>query len=208
MYEKYIKRILDFILSLIALIILSPIMIIIGILVKITSKGKIFFLQERLGKDGKVFKIIKFRTMIPNAEKIGDGLKVRSESDNRITKIGKILRKTSMDELPQLINVLIGQMSLVGPRPPVTYHPYKYEEYTDEQRHRFLVRPGITGLAQVRVRNSATWEERIEIDIEYVNKITFGKDLKIVLDTVVQIVKSKHIYNEIKKDKEKEKTVV
>ena len=126
MYKKYIKRILDFILSLLATIVLSPLFLVIAIIIKIDSRGPTFFSQERLGKDGKVFKIIKFRTMIPNAEKIGDGLKVKTESDNRITRIGKILRKTSLDELPQLINVIKGEMSIDGPRPPVTYHPHKY----------------------------------------------------------------------------------
>lgn len=147
MYKKYIKRILDFILSLLATIVLSPLFLVIAIIIKIDSRGPTFFLQERLGKDGKVFKIIKFRTMIPNAEKIGDGLKVKTESDNRITRIGKILRKTSLDELPQLINVIKGEMSIVGPRPPVTYHPHKYEEYREEQKIRFKVRPGITGFS-------------------------------------------------------------
>lgn len=208
MYEKYIKRILDFVLSLLAIIILSPLLLIIAVLIKLTSNGPVFFLQERLGKNGKVFNIIKFRTMIPNAENIGDGLKVRAETDSRITKIGKILRKTSLDELPQFINVLVGQMSLIGPRPPVTYHPHKYEEYTEKQRKRFLVRPGITGLAQVRVRNSATWDERIKIDIEYVNKITFCDDVKIILKTIVQILKRKDIYKEVKNTNKREKTVV
>lgn len=208
MYEKYIKRILDFVLSLLAIIILSPLLLIIAVLIKLTSNGPVFFLQERLGKNGKVFNIIKFRTMIPNAENIGDGLKVRAETDSRITKIGKILRKTSLDELPQFINVLVGQMSLIGPRPPVTYHPHKYEEYTEKQRRRFLVRPGITGLAQVRVRNSATWDERIKIDIEYVNKITFCDDVKIILKTIVQILKRKDIYKEVKNTNKREKTVV
>ena len=194
MYKKYIKRILDFILSLLATIVLSPLFLVIAIIIKIDSRGPTFFLQERLGKDGKVFKIIKFRTMIPNAEKIGDGLKVKTESDNRITKIGKILRKTSLDELPQLINVIKGEMSIVGPRPPVTYHPHKYEEYREEQKIRFKVRPGITGLAQVRVRNSASWDERIKIDIEYVDKISFTMDIKIVLKTVVKVFKKDNIY--------------
>lgn len=195
MYAKYIKRILDFILSLIALIILSPVYLIIAIAIKIDSKGPVFFLQERLGKDGKVFKIIKFRTMVVNAEHMGDGLKVKSEKDNRITKIGKILRKTSLDELPQFINVLKGEMSIVGPRPPVTYHPYKYEDYSNEQKKRFCVRPGITGLSQVRVRNSATWDDRIKIDLEYVSKIRFCKDLKIIFQTIIKTTKKESIYN-------------
>lgn len=194
MYKKYIKRILDFILSLLATIVLSPLFLVIAIIIKIDSRGPTFFLQERLGKDGKVFKIIKFRTMIPNAEKIGDGLKVKTEGDNRITRIGKILRKTSLDELPQLINVIKGEMSIVGPRPPVTYHPHKYEEYREEQKIRFKVRPGITGLAQIRVRNSASWDERIKIDIEYVDKISFTMDIKIVLKTVVKVFKKDNIY--------------
>ena len=196
MYAKYIKRCLDFICSLLGLIILSPLLLILAILVKIDSKGPIFFKQERLGKNGKVFKIIKFRTMVVNAEHIGEGLRVSSENDNRITKIGKILRKTSLDELPQLINVLKGDMSLVGPRPPVTYHPYKYEEYSEEQKKRFNVRPGITGLAQVKYRNSATWEERIKVDIIYVKNISFLEDFKIILRTIQSIFKKENIYME------------
>ena len=194
MYAKYIKRILDFTLSLIALIVLSPVFVIIAIAIKIDSKGPIFFLQERLGKNGKIFKIIKFRTMVVNAEHIGDGLKVKSENDNRITKIGKFLRKTSLDELPQLINVIKGDMSIVGPRPPVTYHPYKYEDYSEEQKRRFAVRPGITGLAQVKVRNSVTWDERIIIDVEYAKKVTFIQDFKIIIKTVVKVFEKENIY--------------
>ena len=128
----FIKRIIDILGSLIGMIILLPLFIIIAILIKLTSEGPVFFRQERLGKDGKVFKILKFRTMVVNAEKIGDGLKVKSENDSRITKIGRFLRATSLDELPQLWNVFIGQMSLVGPRPPATYFPYDgYENYPD-----------------------------------------------------------------------------
>ena len=194
MYAKYFKRVLDFLLSLIAIIILSPVLLIIAIVIKIDSKGPVFFLQERLGKDGKVFKIIKFRTMVVNAEKIGDGLKVKSENDDRITKVGKVLRKTSLDELPQFINVLKGDMSIIGPRPPVTYHPHKYEEYSDEQKKRFSVRPGITGLAQVRVRNSASWDDRIKIDVEYTEKISFIIDIKIFFETFLNIIKRKNIY--------------
>lgn len=194
MYAKYVKRILDFTLSLLALIVLSPIMLILAICIKIDSKGPIFFLQERLGRNGKVFKIVKFRTMIVNAEHIGDGLKVRNEKDNRITKIGRILRKTSLDELPQLVNVVKGDMALIGPRPPVTYHPHKFEDYPEHQKPRFNVRPGITGLAQARVRNNATWDERIEIDLEYINKVTFLGDIKIIFDTIKCIFKKENIY--------------
>src|SRR5690625_3257727 len=119
------KRIIDILASLIGLVILSPLFIIISVAIKTTSKGPIFFKQSRLGRNGESFKIIKFRTMIVNAEKIGDGLTVKSENDDRITKVGKFLRSTSLDELPQFFNILLGQMSLVGPRPPVTYYPYE-----------------------------------------------------------------------------------
>lgn len=194
MYRRFIKRLLDFILSLLALIVLSPVFLVISISIKVNSKGPVFFLQERLGKNGKVFKIIKFRTMIVNAEHIGDGLKIKSENDNRITKVGKILRKTSLDELPQLINVIKGDMSIVGPRPPVTYYPHKFDEYSEKQKKRFEVRPGITGLAQIRVRNSASWDERIEIDVEYVKKVTFTQDVIIILKTIMQVLKRENVY--------------
>ena len=194
MYRKYIKRLLDIILCLIATIILSPIFLIIAILIKIDSKGPVFFLQERLGKDGKVFKIIKFRTMVVNAEHIGDGVFINSENDDRITKIGYILRKTSLDELPQLINILKGEMSLIGPRPPVTYNPHKYNDYPKNQLPRFSVRPGLTGLAQIKVRNNATWDDRIKIDIEYVKNVTFLMDLKIFFITIKKIITKDGIY--------------
>lgn len=191
-----IKRIIDFLGSLIGVIIISPILIITAILIKITSKGPVIFKQERLGKDGKVFNILKFRTMVVNAEKLGDGIFVKTEQDNRITKIGKILRVTSLDELPQLWNVIIGDMSLVGPRPPVTYHPYKYDQYSKHQKLRFNFKPGITGYAQVSGRNKLSWEERIEKDIWYVNKFSIILDIKILLMTTISIIpfKNKELY--------------
>ncbi|MCJ1908272.1 sugar transferase [Planococcus ruber] len=190
----FIKRTIDFIGSLIGVIIISPVLILIAIAIKVTSKGPVFFKQERLGRNGQVFKILKFRTMVLNAEKLGTGLFVKTETDNRITKIGKILRATSLDELPQLWNVVIGEMSLVGPRPPVPHHPYCFEEYNDFQRKRFNMRPGITGLTQVTVRNSVPWDERIPVDVEYVEKFNIWIDIKILFNTFLKIFKSESIY--------------
>lgn len=197
----FIKRIIDILGSLIGMIILLPLFIIIAILIKLTSEGPVFFLQERLGKDGKVFKILKFRTMVVNAEKIGDGLKVKSENDSRITKIGRFLRATSLDELPQLWNVFIGQMSLVGPRPPATYFPYDgYENYPDWTKKRFLMRPGMTGLAQVTVRNSVSWDEKIIIDNKYIDSFNIWLDIKILFFTIFKVIKTENIYMEADKN--------
>lgn len=191
----FLKRCIDFLGSLIGLIILSPVFAIISVLIKLTSKGPVFFLQERLGKDGKVFKIIKFRTMVVNAEHMGDGLRVKEGTDPRITKIGRFLRKTSLDELPQLFNTLAGSMSLVGPRPPATYHPYNgYENYPIWAKKRFQMRPGVTGLAQATVRNSASWDERIRIDNEYIDKFNVLFDIKILFMTVACVLRSSDIY--------------
>lgn len=191
----FLKRCIDFLGSLIGIIILSPVFAIISVLIKLTSKGPVFFLQERLGKDGKVFKIIKFRTMIVNAEHMGDGLRVKEGTDPRITKIGRFLRKTSLDELPQLFNTLAGSMSLVGPRPPATYHPYNgYENYPIWAKKRFQMRPGVTGLAQATVRNSASWDERIRIDNEYIDKFNVLFDIKILFMTVARVLRSSDIY--------------
>lgn len=201
-----VKRCIDFVGSLIGIIVLSPVFLVIAIVIKTSSEGPVFFKQERLGKDGKVFKIIKFRTMIVNAEHIGDGLRVREGDDPRITKIGRVLRKTSLDELPQLLNVLNGSMSLVGPRPPATYHPYAgYKAYPDWAKKRFQMRPGITGLAQATVRNSASWDERIRIDNQYVDRFNIWLDIKILCMTVMRVVKSEDIYapGETKKDEDK-----
>ncbi|WIK66127.1 sugar transferase [Globicatella sanguinis] len=195
-YEKHGKRIFDIFISTISLLILLPLFILISILIKLDSKGTIFFLQERLGQDGKPFNIIKFRTMVMGAEKIGDGLSIKSENDSRITKVGNFLRKTSLDELPQLINVFMGQMSLVGPRPPVPYHPYNgIKSYPEIAKTRFDVRPGITGLAQVTVRNSVSWDERIKFDVQYVQELSLYNDLRIIMLTIKKIFNSENIYN-------------
>ena len=148
-----------------------------------------------MGKDGNVFKIIKFRTMVVNAENIGDGLRVSSENDIRITWVGKILRATSLDELPQLWNVIVGEMSLVGPRPPVTYYPYPgYDNYPEWAKRRFSMRPGITGLAQVTVRNSVSWNERTVVDNEYIDKFNIWLDMKIIFKTIIKIFCPENIY--------------
>ena len=190
-----VKRFFDFVGALCGLIILSPVFLIIAILIRLDSKGPVFFTQERLGKNGKVFNIIKFRTMIVNAENLGEGLRVSTEDDPRITKVGKVLRATSLDELPQLINVVKGDMSLVGPRPPATYHPYDgYANYPEWAKKRFEMRPGITGLAQVNVRNSVSWNERIEVDNQYVDAFGIWLDAKIILRTFYRIVKPENVY--------------
>ncbi|NLO76215.1 MAG: sugar transferase, partial [Clostridia bacterium] len=168
----YIKCILDFIFALSAILVIWPILLIIAILIKLESKGPVFFLQERLGRNGSVFKIYKFRTMVDGAINLGSGLRT-DEGDPRITKVGSFLRKTSLDELPQIFNILRGEMSFIGPRPPVPYYPRKYEDYSIEQKRRFMVRPGISGYAQVVLRNSGTWDERIKLDLEYVDRMSF-----------------------------------
>ena len=202
-----LKRLIDICGSLFGLVILSPLFIIIAISIKLTSEGPVIFKQERLGKNGRVFKIYKFRTMVVNAENIGDGLTVKSESDSRITKVGRILRKTSLDELPQLFNVLVGHMSLVGPRPPVTYHPYNgYNSYPNWAKKRFNMRPGITGLAQLTVRNSVTWDERIKVDNEYIDKFNIWLDIKILFLTIKSVFKSQNIYSNESNREEKNVT--
>lgn len=193
---KAIKRIFDILASLLAIVILSPFLLMFSIILKLDSKGPILFKQKRLGKNGKIFTIYKFRTMVVNAENIGDGISIKSDKDPRITKVGGVYRKTSIDELPQLFNVLLGDMSLVGPRPPVIYTPYDgYENYPEWAKKRFEMRPGVTGLAQVKVRNSATWDERIKIDNEYIDRFSLWLDIKILFMTVGKVFGSDNIYN-------------
>ena len=182
MYKKYIKRFLDIIISLVALIILSPVILIVAILVRVKLGSPVIFKQERPGKDEKIFKLYKFRSMSDKKDENG---KLLPDSE-RLTKFGKVLRATSLDELPELINILKGEMSLIGPRPlAVSYLPY----YNKKEKHRHDVRPGLTGLAQINGRNALNWEERFEYDIEYVNNITFINDIKILFKTVYKVFK-------------------
>ena len=191
----FLKRVIDLLGGTVGLILLAIPFLIIAIKIKRDSPGPVFFKQERLGKNGVPFFIIKFRTMVVNAEHIGTGLRVKNDTDDRITKIGHFLRKTSLDELPQLINVWKGDMSLVGPRPPVTYHPYKgYECYPENRKKRFEMRPGMTGLAQVEVRNSVGWDERMVYDVRYVEQFNIVLDIRILLKTVKRVLKSDSIY--------------
>lgn len=186
MYKYFFKRFFDIILSLLLLIITSPILLIIAIAVKIDSKGPIIFKQERIGKKGKVFRIYKFRSMCVGAEKTGSGV-YSGKGDARVTKVGRVLRATSLDELPQLINVFKGDMSFIGPRPPLTYHPWAYEKYTEEQKRMFNVRPGITGWAQINGRKEVEWHKRIELNVWYVEHLSLWLDIKIVFKTVFKV---------------------
>lgn len=191
-YRNYGKRILDVIFSGILLLILWPLLLIIAILVKLEDSGPAIFIQERLTIGGKVFKMYKFRTMCVNAEKQGTGA-YSFEDDPRITKIGKILRKLSLDELMQIVNIFKGDMSFVGPRPILTYHPCKYEEYSEEEKEVFTVRPGITGWAQVNGRNTVDWIQRFELNEWYVKNVSIILDVKILLLTVLQVFSAKEI---------------
>ena len=184
---KYIKRFFDIFASLIGIVLLSPIMLITAVAIKLDSKGPVIFKQERLGKGGKVFLIYKFRSMCVGAEKTGSGV-YSGKGDARVTRIGKILRATSIDELPQLLNILKGEMSFVGPRPPLTYHPWKYEEYTDLQKRMFEVRPGITGWAQVNGRKDVEWHKRIELNVWYVDHMSLLLDIKIMFMTAFKVL--------------------
>ena len=185
-YEKYTKRFLDIVLSGGALIVLSPVLLVTAILVRTKLGSPVIFCQERPGKDEKIFKLYKFRSMNDLKDEGGNLL----PDEVRLTKFGKLLRSTSLDELPELWNILRGDMSIVGPRPLlVSYLPY----YTAEERHRHDVRPGLTGLAQVNGRNNLTWEQKFAYDLEYIDHISFAYDVKIILQTVGKVLKKSDV---------------
>jgi lipopolysaccharide/colanic/teichoic acid biosynthesis glycosyltransferase len=186
---KILKKILDLLVSLIAIIILLPVFLVIIILIKLSSKGQAIFKQTRAGKNGIPFTFYKFRTMRMDVDPFGPSPK--NGQDPRLTKIGIFLRKSSLDELPQLFNVLNGDMSLVGPRP---LYVAQMAEWNDEQKKRLLVKPGITGLAQVRGRGEITIEQKLAYDVEYVKNASFFLDVKIILLTILQVFTSKSIY--------------
>lgn len=193
--QMVIKHLLDKIFSFVLLILLSPLFVVISILIKLDSKGPVFFIQQRVGKDHRLFNIYKFRTMVTGAVNMGSGV-YTEENDPRITRVGRFLRKTSLDELPQLLNILKGDMSFVGPRPTLAY---QVEQYNDFQKKRLLMRPGVTGLAQVNGRNSISWPERIEYDVRYVENYSLWLDLKILFKTFLVVFRQEGLYGEREK---------
>lgn len=180
-YERYIKRLLDIVLSGMALVLLSPVLLLVAILVRVKLGSPVLFSQERPGKDEKIFRLYKFRSMTDARDENGHLL----PDEARLPQFGRILRSTSLDELPELINIFKGDMSIVGPRPLlVEYLPY----YTEEERHRHDVRPGLTGLAQVNGRNNLTWEQKFRYDLQYIGQISFADDFRIILLTVKKVL--------------------
>lgn len=189
MYKKYLKRVMDFVLSLMAVIVLSPVFLIVAVLVRTKLGSPVLFKQERPGKDEKIFKLYKFRTMTDEKDENGKLLPDKV----RLTKFGKMLRSTSLDELPELFNIIKGDMSIIGPRPLlVKYLP----RYNAEQKRRHEVRPGLSGLAQVNGRNAISWEDKFKYDVEYVDHVTFLGDWKIIFQTVWNVLKRDGISSE------------
>lgn len=187
MYYPYFKRVCDFVIAVVALVLLSPILLLTALAIKLESRGPVIFKQERLGLKGKPFWIYKFRSMVVGAEKQGSGV-YSYKGDARVTKVGRFIRATSIDELPQLVNILKGDMALIGPRPALTYHPWPYDQYTEHQKHMFDVLPGVTGWAQVHGRKEVPWPERIELNVWYAQHMSLGLDVKIFFMTIFKVV--------------------
>ncbi len=186
-YVSIIKRGLDILVSVLVLILFSPVYLISALAILLESGRPVIFKQERIGLKAKVFRIYKFRSMVQNAEHTGSGV-YSEEGDERVTKVGRILRALSIDELPQVFNILKGDMSLIGPRPPLTYHPWTIDKYTPEQLHMFDIRPGITGWAQIHGRKGVEWHRRIQLNNWYVDHVSFPLDCKILFTTVYKVL--------------------
>lgn len=195
MYNK-VKRVIDFCISLIILPIVLALLLVVGIAIKLEDRGPIFYMGERIGYHGKIFKMFKFRSMKVNAPDLryADGSTYNSEDDPRVTKVGRFLRKTSIDEIPQLLNVLIGDMALIGPRPDSAFY---LSEYTDEERVILNVRPGITGYNQAINRNAVGTKEKLKNDIYYVQNMSFFFDVKIIFMTIKCVLFSKNVYRDV-----------
>lgn len=187
MYAKFFKRLFDIVFALLALILTSPILLITAIAIKIESKGPAIFIQQRVGKDGKVYDMYKFRSMCVGAEQQEGGV-FCTKGDARVTKVGKFIRATSIDELPQAVNILKGEMSIIGPRPVLTYYPKTWDEYTEEELKRFDVLPGITGWAAVHGRKTNTVEARFAYDNYYVENLSMWLDIKIFFMTIKSVL--------------------
>lgn len=186
-YNRIVKRLIDVLISFISVVILAIPMVIVALAIKIDSPGPVLFKQKRIGKNGRVFRIYKFRSMCVGAEKTGSGV-YSNKNDARVTRVGKFIRATSIDELPQLFNMFLGSMSLIGPRPPLTYHPWLYDEYTEKQKEMFDVRPGLTGWAQIHGRKDLEWHKRIELNVWYARNVSFWLDLKIFFITIAKVL--------------------
>ena len=194
-YKNGLKRVIDCAIAAPALLVAAIPMALIAIAVKLDSPGPVIFRQQRLGRDGRIFDMLKFRSMCLNAEHMGSGV-YSEKGDKRVTRVGRFLRATSLDELPQLINILRGDMALIGPRPPLTYHPWPLDEYTPEQRRMFEVRPGITGWAQINGRKAVEWHRRIELNIWYVEHVSFSLDVRIFFLTIKKVLCNENNVNQ------------
>lgn len=188
----FFKRAFDIVFASSMLLVLSPLFLLTAIAIKLDSKGPVFFLQDRLGVNGAPFKFFKFRSMFLGAEKLGV---YEVKDDPRVTRVGRVLRKYSINELPQLINILKGEMSLIGPRPVLSFHPWPYSDYTDEQKKRFFIKPGLTGWAQVNGRKNVDWDQRLKYDVEYAENCSFFFDARIFFKTFLVVLSASDNYN-------------
>ena len=204
MYKKFVKRLVDIIISILGIPLFAVLFLVLAPIIKLTDGGPVFFTAERLGRKGKVYKMFKFRSMYVNAPDIRntDGSTYNSKNDPRVTRVGRIMRKTSVDEIPQIVNVLIGDMSIIGPRPFVTTHYSGYDQLDEKRKKRLEVRPGITGYSQAYFRNSISQDEKIECDIYYVDHLSLLFDIKILFRTIVSVIKQENIYVSSEEKKE------